>query len=206
MGALAASGALAAATTAPARRVTSAAPARPVAIAANSSGMTVAFTFTQTNAGTQHGNTTTGVKGHGTFSAKVGEHAADLALLTAATGIPFDQIARGGSFAVDFTFGATGINTGTVMARFKTKRLGSVCLSFTAKPGHFHVGDSFVPTTGTIKVLGGTGAAARWNAGGSFSLKAIGGTGAMQKYTFSGTAHGTVTAKPHGLTAACKAA
>jgi hypothetical protein len=194
IGVLAASGALA----------TASAPQRQVARAANTSGMTVTLTFAQTSAGTQHGQSTIGVKGHGTFSAKLGGHARDLALLAAVTGIPFGKIAHGGSFAAQFTIGAHGTNTGTVLARFKTKGLGSLCFGFAARGGQFQQGDSFVPTSGTIKLLGGTGEAARWHGGASFALTTIGGSTSTEKLTFTGTARGTVAARPHGLTAACK--
>lgn len=175
---------------------------RSSAHATASRGLTVRFPFTQTNAGRRHGATITGVEGHGAFSATLGAHARDLALVALATGIPFTQIARGGSYAARFTIGATGTNTGTVVARFKANGLGSVCFAFTAKGGRFKPGDSFVPTTGTIKVLGGTGAAARWNASAGYSLKAITGT-QTQRYTFSGTAHGSI-AKKRGLTPTCR--
>jgi hypothetical protein len=166
--------------------------------------MTVTLAFTQTSAGTQHGQTTVGVKGHGTFSAKLGKQARDVALLAAVTGIPLTKIAHGGSFAADFTIGAHGTNTGTVLAHFKSKGLGSLCFGFTARGDQFQQGDSFVPTTGTIKLLGGTGTAAHWHGGASFSLSTIGGTAMTEKLTFSGTARGTVAAQAHGLTAACK--
>jgi hypothetical protein len=175
---------------------------RSVAQAAAKRGLSVTFRFTQTDAGTQHGATTIGVKGHGTFSATLGAHASDLALIALATGIPFDEIARGGSFGVNFTIGPTGTNTGTVMARFKAKGLGSVCFGFTAKGGPFQPGDSFVPTTGKMKVLGGTGAAAGWNADATYSLRAISGS-SIESFRFSGTAHGTI-AKKRPLNATCK--
>jgi hypothetical protein len=194
IGVLAASGALA----------TASAPQRQVGRSANSSGMTVTLTFAQTSAGTQHGQSTIGVKGHGTFSAKLGKHAQDVALLAAVTGIPFNKIARGGSFAADFTIGAHGTNAGTVVARLKTKGLGSFCFGFTAQGGQFQQGDGFVPTTGTITLLGGTGAAAHWHGGASFALSTIGGTSMTEKLTFTGTARGTVAARAHGLTAVCK--
>jgi hypothetical protein len=177
-----------------------AAAGRFVAHAAAKRGLSVMFRFTQTNAGTRA--TTIGVEGHGTFSAKLGAHASDLALIALATGIPFNEIARGGSFEVDFTIGPTGTNTGTVVARFKAKGLGSVCFGFTAKGGHFQPGDSFVPTTGKLKVLGGTGAAARWNADATYSLRAISGS-TIENFTFSGTAGGKI-AKKRPLNAACK--
>jgi hypothetical protein len=173
-----------------------------VAHAAGKRGLSVTFRFTHTNAGTQHGATTIGVEGHGTFSATLGAHAADLALIALATGIPFNEIARGGSFGVNFTIGATGTNTGTVVARFKAKGLGSVCFGFTAKGGQFQAGDTFVPTTGTLKVLGGTGAAAQWNADATYSLKAITGS-SIENFTFSGTAQGKIAQKRR-LNATCK--
>lgn len=178
------------------------APARRGPRAATGSGLSVTFRFTQTSAGTQHGQATTGVKGHGTFSAKLGAHSSALALIALATGIPLNQVARGGSFGVNFTLGATGTNTGTVVARFKAGGLGSTCFKFTAKGGQFQQGDSFVPTTGTIKVLGGTGAAARWNATAAFSLGAIAGA-TSSIYTFSGTVHGKIANARH-LSPTCK--
>jgi hypothetical protein len=178
------------------------APSRSAAHAPAGHGLTIRFPFTQTNPGHQHGATITGVEGHGTFSATLGAHASAAALLALATGIPFTKIARGGSYAAKFTIGASGTNTGTVVARFKAAGLGSLCFAFTAKGGHYQVGDSFIPTTGTIKVLGGTGAAARWSAAASYSLKAITGT-KTPKYTFSGSAHGKI-AKKRGLSSTCK--
>jgi hypothetical protein len=178
------------------------APSRLAAHAATSRGLSVTFPFTQTDPGRQNGATTTGVEGHGTFAATLGAHASDLALIALATGIPFSKIARGGSYGAKFTIGATGTNTGTVVTRFNARGLGSLCFAFTAKGGHFQPGDSFVPTTGKVKVIGGTGAAARWNATATYSLKAIAGT-STQKFTFSGTAQGKL-AKKRGLSLTCK--
>jgi hypothetical protein len=171
---------------------------------ANSSGLAVTFAFNQTDPGTMHGSgPITGVKGHGTFSANVHGHpAADLALIAAVTKIPFTKIAKGGTFGANLTLGATGTNTGTVVAKFTAKGLGSLCFSLTAKGGKFKPGDSFVPTSGTLKVLGGTGAAARWTGGGSFTLTSIAGA-STQKYSFSGSAHGSIgTARK--LNSSCK--
>ena len=159
---------------------------RSPAHASGGRGLSVTFPFTQTNAGTQHGSTITGVEGHGTFSAALGTHAGDLALIALATGIPFNQLAQGGTYGARFTIGATGTNTGTVVARFKANGLGSICFAFTAKGGRFQTGDSFVPTSGTIAVLGGTGAAARWSVAGSYLLKTITGSN-PETFTFSGT-------------------
>lgn len=149
------------------------APSRSAAHAAASRGLSVTFLFTQTNPGRQNGATTTGVEGHGTFSATLGVRASDLAQIALATGIPFTKIARGGSHGAKFTIGATGTNTGTVVTRFKANGLGSLCFASTAKGGRFQPGDTFVLTTGGVKVLGGTGAAARWNVTATYSLKAI---------------------------------
>jgi hypothetical protein len=68
--------------------------------------------------------------------------------------------------------------------------------------GRFQPGDSFVPTSGKVKVLGGTGAAARWDATASYSLKAIVGT-STERFTFAGTAQGKI-AKKRGLGLTCK--
>lgn len=136
------------------------------------------------------------------FSATLGGDASDLALMALATGIPFTKIARGGSYGAKFTFGATGTNTGTVVTRFKARGLGSLCFAFTATGGRFRPGDTFVPTTGKVMVLGGTGAAARWNATATYSLKAITGT-STEKFRFSGTAQGTI-AKKRGLSLTCR--
>ena len=87
------------------------APSLSAAHAATSRGLSVTFPFTQTDPGRQNGATTTGVEGHGTFSATLGAHASDLALIALATGIPFSKIARGGSYGAKFTIGAPGTNT-----------------------------------------------------------------------------------------------
>jgi hypothetical protein len=80
------------------------------------------------------------------------------------------------------------------MTRFKARGLGSLCFAFTAQGGRFQPGDTFVPTPGKVIVLGGTGAAARWNAPAAYSLKAITGI-STEKFRFSGTAHGTIAKK-----------
>jgi hypothetical protein len=201
-GLLVAGGALAVAST-PGRQSAHPTPgSQPVAHAANSSGLTVSLTgFTQTSAGTTHGQAVTGVKGKGTFTARLGVHARLIAALaSAATGIPFTKIVHGGRYGIEQTLGATGTNTGIVVAKFKAHGLGAVCFKFTARGGQFQQGDSFVPTSGSIRVLGGSGAAAHWSGHASFSVKNITG---VANYVFAGTAHGSVGGS-HGISAACR--
>jgi hypothetical protein len=189
--------------------------AAPVAVGPSSAGaprahaatagrpFTAKLSYAETNHGRQVGQATTGIEGHGTFSAKLSVGAAlEAAVIALASGVPVMQIAKGGSYGVRRQTAASGVVTGTVVASFKAHGLGTVCIGFTATPGRFLQGASFVPVSGSFKTLGGTGAASHWR--GSVGFKQTGLTGmSIENFTFSGSEH-AATGGAKGLSAACK--
>lgn len=155
--------------------------------------------YVETNHGHLKGATTVGIQGHGTFSAKLSAHAAlEAAAIALATGIPLQQIAKGGSYKIEHSDNGTGI----AVVTFKAQGIGKLCVSYSAKAGKFVVGDSFVPVSGTLKPLGGTGAAATWTGSVSFSQTALTGTN-VEQFGFAGHARGSI-GKARRLTTACK--
>jgi hypothetical protein len=163
---------------------------------------TASLTYTEGDHGTDSGGATRGITGSGKFSAKLGPGAAIAArLIGAATGVPLAKIAKGGSYKMRRDIDASGKVTAILVAKFKAPGLGSACLSFVSKPGRFN-GGGFVPMTGTLKMVGGKGAAARWRGSAQFEQTAVSG-GGTEQIKEKGTAHpSTGTAK--GFTAACR--
>jgi hypothetical protein len=169
---------------------------------ASKSGYTAKLAYQETNQGSSSGGGTKGIVGKGTFSAKLGPVAAIAARVFAAvTGVPLNKIAIGGSYALKRDIGSDGKVKGTVFVKFKAKGLGTLCVTFTAKPGAFS-GGSFVPMSGTLKVAGGTGSAARWRGASTFDQTGVSGNG-VEQFTGKGSAQAS-TGAPKGLTAACK--
>ena len=142
--------------------------------------------------------------GKGTFSAKLGKAAALVAYAyQALTGVPLADIAEGGRFVLSENFGSTGLQTGTIVLKYKNGTLGEACASYTAH----HVGSvtstGYVRDIGSLHTTGGTGSAARWHASLSFGLTGISGTNVEQlSYTGNVTASLGSARKP---TAACRA-
>jgi hypothetical protein len=170
--------------------------------AASKSGYTASVTYQETNQGTSSGGGTKGIVGKGTFSAKLGPVAAVAARVFAAvTGVPLNKIAKGGSYALKRDIASDGKVKGTVFVKFKTKGLGTLCMTFTAKPGAFS-GGGFVPTSGSFKTAGGTGSAARWRGTATFDETGVSGTGTEQ-LAGKGKAQAS-TGAPKGLTPVCK--
>jgi hypothetical protein len=166
------------------------------------SAYTTALTYTETNHGTDSGGATRGIKGHGTFRAKLGPAAAVGArVIGAATGVPLAKIAQGGSYKLARDIDANGKGSGILVVKFKASGLGSACLSFVAKPGQFN-GGGFVPMSGTLKMVGGKGAAAKWRGSASFDQTDVSGSGTEQ-IKEKGTAHPS-TGSAKGFTPACK--
>src|SRR4051794_1578390 len=120
--------------------------------AAKAKAFTGQFTSRITDQGNEQGQSVSGVVARGTFSAKLGPAAAILARLAeAATGVPYPQLAKGGSFVARYSIDGNGDATGLFVAKFKSKGLGSACLSYQTKPGTFVPGNSFVPVSGSFK-------------------------------------------------------
>ena len=161
------------------------------------------LTYVETNHGRTIGGANIGIQGHGTFSATLGTRAAlEAALIAAATGVPVTKIAQGGSYTVLRSIAANGRIAGTVVATFKARGLGTLCASYTEKPGTFVPGDSFVPMSGTFAAVGGTGAAARWHGSLSFTQTGVSGL-KVEQLSARGTGSGTI-GKARPMTKICK--
>jgi hypothetical protein len=164
---------------------------------------TTKVTYKETDPGKDQGAKSTGIHGKGTVSAKLGAKASVVAAVVAvATGVPIPQIAKGGSYTIRRDISASNVVTGLVVVKFKAKRLGSLCLKFTATAGKFAPGDTFVPRKGSVSALGGTKAAARWRGAATFTQKSITGT-STERLGAGGKEHASL-GKHRGLTAACK--
>lgn len=165
---------------------------------------TASVSYTETNHGTDSGGATSGIKGNGKFSAKLGPAASIAArVIGAATGVPLAKIAKGGSYTLRRDIDAKGKVTGIIVLKLKAAGLGTACLSYTEKPGKFN-GGSFVPMSGTLKVVGGKGAAAKWRASVGFDQTDVSGD-ATEQFKAKGSAH-VSTGSAKGLNAACRKA
>jgi hypothetical protein len=157
-------------------------------------------TFHQTAAGHQHGNQLVGREGHGAFTVKLGgAAAAEVALVATVTGVPLNQIARGGSYKLQQSQGPTV--TGTLVASFKAPGLGSSCLSFTGSSSAV-INGYFEPTIGTLRTLGGTGAAARWRLTIHYHLTSLK-PGATMGYSVDGGSSASLGA-PRAMSGTCR--
>jgi hypothetical protein len=168
----------------------------------HTSAYTGSYSYTETNHGTDSGGATKGITGTGKYAAKLGPAAAIAArVVGAATGVPLAKIAKGGSYKVRRDIASNGKVTGLVVVKFKESGLGSACLSITAKQGKFN-GGSFVPLSGTIKMVGGKGAAAKWRGSAAFDQTDVSGD-ATEQFKEKGSAHAS-TGSAKGFTKACK--
>jgi hypothetical protein len=161
------------------------------------------ISYVETDHGHQQGSATVGIVGHGSFSAKLGAHAAVAeALLSLATGVPVSKVARGGTYTVQRRISSTGVGSGLAVAKFKAHGLGTLCLSFGFVPGKYTPGSSFVPVSGTLKPDGGTGSAAHWRGSLSFKQTTIGGSN-TETIGVSGTLRASTAGARH-MSAACR--
>jgi hypothetical protein len=135
-----------------------------------------------------------GAKGH--FSAKLSTGARDLAaMLAAVTGVPYPEIAKGGTYLAKVT-GSGGV----AVVKFSDHALGSACVKYSAKAGKYNPSVGYLQVTGSMTILGGTGQAAHWTGTIKFRQTALTGKDTL---VFGGTAIGSTSAA-HGLTAACR--
>jgi hypothetical protein len=162
------------------------------------------FTSQITNQGTTRGDSVSGVVARGTFSARLSPAAAMVArLVGAVTGVPYAQLAKGGSFVARYSIDGSGTATGLFVAKLKSKGLGSECFSFKTKQGQFQPGDSFVPVSGTFKLVGGSGGAARLRGSGKLDQTDITGT-TTETTSGRGSASLSAARKAKKPSAACK--
>ncbi len=140
-------------------------------------GISGSVTYKITNQGRDSGQTTTGVVGQGTIAGNLSLGAQLAAtLLGAVKGVPMTGIAKGGSYVVRYDIDAQGDHKGTVVIRFKSAGVGSLCLGFTAKYGKFAPGKDYVPSSGTFSTAGGSGAIAKVHASGRFDQGEVSGS------------------------------
>jgi hypothetical protein len=164
---------------------------------------TAKLSYTETNHGRSKGSTTVGIQGRGSFSVKLGAHAAlEAAFIAVMTGVPVTKIAAGGSYTVQRDIAGSGVVTGLAVAKFKAPGLGVVCVSYTEKSGKFMPGSSFVPMSGAFKTVGGIGAASRWRVSVTFKQTTVTGS-TIEQFGANGSEQASLgNAKP--MTAACK--
>ncbi len=177
-----------------------------IAVASTSSSKyTASVSHASVNDGTDgEGGAISGVEAKGTFSGKLGGASGRVARAVAAkTGISLAELAKGGSYRTKYDIAASGVLTAVAKVTLKAPRAGTVCVKITEKPGKFAAGDSFVPMTGSVTVVGGTGNAAKLHGGVTFDLKTVTGS-STEQFGVDGTAHLTSGAAK-GLSAACKA-
>jgi hypothetical protein len=156
------------------------------------------------NQGHTKGNTTVGIVATGNFSAKLGSGAKLVAaVMSLATGIPYADIARGGTYKE--LYSDSGTKSGIAIATFSDRALGKACLKVSAKSGKFTPGLDYVPLSGTMTVVGGTGAAAHWTAGASFNETAVTGS-STESFRYGGSFSVSTAGRARGFTAACRAA
>jgi hypothetical protein len=176
---------------------------RPAAHAAASKPYTANISYRETNPGTNKGQATLGIQGKGSFSVTLSPRMAlAAAVVSLATGVPVIKIAHGGTYSLQRDIAANGNVTGLIVARFKIHGLGTVCLSYTEKPGTFTPGMIFLPMSGTIKAVGGTGAAATWRGASNFKQTNVTGT-PVEQFAYGGSEH-VSTGKARPMTKACK--
>ena len=135
----------------------------------------------------------------GSFSAKLGPAAHVVAaLMSAVTGVPYTQIAKGGTFiAKDVASGKGRL----AVVKFADHALGTACVQWSGASGPYDPSKGYLVVKGSMKIIGGTGAAAHWK--GNLTFKQTGVTG-TDTLVFSALAAGS-TGPARGLSAACKA-
>ena len=161
------------------------------------------LTYKETNPGKDTGGATKGVVGQGVFSGKLGGRLLMAAALAeVVTGVPTSTMAKGGTWVAKYDIDAKGDYKGIVVATFKAKGLGSVCLSGTTKHGKFSSG--FIPAAGTLTALGGTGTATKLRLAVTFKQTAITGSDTEQ-FTGTGSFKTLSMGAAKAPSAACKA-
>jgi hypothetical protein len=162
---------------------------------------TAKLTYTETDHGTAKGGGTSGIVGRGSVSAQLGPMASIAAhLMGAATGVPLVKIVKGGGYGERSDIDAKGKFTGILVVKLKSG-LGTLCVRYIAKPGRFN-GGSFVPMSGSVTSLGGTGKAAKWRLGAAFDQTGITGSG-PELFKVRGSLHAS-TGPAKGFNSACK--
>lgn len=135
----------------------------------------------------------------GSFSAKLSTSAHLVAaVMSMVTGVPYAQIARGGTFIAK---DASSSQAGVAVVTFADRALGKACVQWTGHAGPYDPSKGYLAVGGSLKIIGGTGAAAHWKGSLAFTQSGLTGSDTLQFNTLVSGAIGAT----HGLTAACKA-
>jgi hypothetical protein len=135
----------------------------------------------------------------GSFSAKLGPGAQLVAgLASLATGIPYADIAKGGTFRAKI---APSSQDGLALVTFKDHALGVACVRWSGSSGRYDPSKGYLPVNGALTVVGGTGAAAHWSGSLPFTQTGLTGRDTLE---FDALPKAT-TGAGRGLTTACKA-
>jgi len=154
---------------------------------------TMALTYTETNKGTDVGQTSTGIEGKGTISMRTSGLPA---------GVPATTFTKGGTYVVRYDIDSAGTYHGTMVV---TVPLGSICLVGVVKFGKYDptAGTGFPPTSGTFTSAGGTGLGSRLFVTGLFkATKVTGAENTLLKVSFTGTSK-VALASPKAPSRAC---
>jgi hypothetical protein len=167
-------------------------------------GISASTTYAESNHGKAKGSATVGIVGHGTFSTKVGASASVAAsILGAVKGIPLTSLLAGGSYVARYDSDQNGNYHGLFVATF-THGLGSICVDFAITHGAFKPGSSFIPASGTMKSLGGSGLLASLHGTAEFTQTDVTGSD-VEKFADSGKLLSVATGAKAPMSAACQA-
>jgi hypothetical protein len=135
----------------------------------------------------------------GSFSAKLGPGAQLVAgLASLATGIPYADIAKGGTFRAKI---APNSQDGLALVTSKDHALGVACVRWSGSSGRHDPSTGYLPVNGALTVVGGSGAAAHWSGSLPFTQTGLTGRDTLE---FDALPKAT-TGAGRGLTTACKA-
>lgn len=176
--------------------------AHTIAHAAKTKAYSTSVTYVSTTPGRQSGGSTLDIQGHGAFSAKLGSSAHLIAAVASViTGVPITEIVRGGTYKERESL-VNSRTDGVIVAQFKAHGLGTACLTYSAKGAPYNPSLGYVVMSGTIKLVGGTGAATRWRGSATFTQDGIG-SSTIEQLFFHGAIKASV-GKARGMTGACK--
>jgi hypothetical protein len=161
------------------------------------------LTYRETDPGKDHGARITAIAGKGTFSGTLTGRALMAAtLVQLVKGVPVTAMAKGGTWSARYDIDAKNSYSGIVVAKFRSPGLGSVCLSGKVAHGKFTSG--FIPASGTLRAIGGTGTAAGLRLSAKFTQTSITGSD-VESFLGNGSFAKLSMGAAKPMSAACKA-
>jgi hypothetical protein len=118
--------------------------------------------------------------------------------MSAVTGVPYTQIAKGGTFIAQ---DASSSEAGLALVKFSDRALGTACVKWGGTSGTYDPSKGYRAVNGSLKIIGGTGAATHWKGSLTFRQTGLTGSDTLQ---FSALVTGS-TGTSHPLTATCRA-